>query len=52
MSKSIRSYPKAEQYAVAQRRVNQKTLVGLGYWSAVEYLKRSGRVATEKTDSK
>jgi hypothetical protein len=51
MTKAIRSYPKAEQYAVAQRRVNQKTL-GLGYWSAVEYLKRSGRVATEKTDNK
>jgi len=51
MSKSIRSYPKAEQYAVAQRRVNQETL-GLGYRSAVEYLKRSGRDATEKTDSK
>jgi hypothetical protein len=51
MTKAIRSYPKAEQNTVAQRRVNQKTL-GLGYWSAVEYLKRSGKVVVEKTDSK
>lgn len=43
MSKSIRSYPKSEQAAVARRRVAGKT-GGLGYHSAVAWQKRAGQV--------
>lgn len=46
MSKSIRSFPKSEQAAVARRRVAGKT-GGLGYLSAVAWQKAAGQVKTE-----
>jgi len=51
MSKPIRSYPQSDQFKVAKRRIDSNTK-GLGYWAAVDFMKRSGKVVVVKEDQK
>lgn len=47
MSKSLRSYPEKERHQVARRREASGTK-GLGYWAAVDYLRKTAQKEQDK----
>lgn len=47
MTKALRKYPESERKAVAQRRVQSNTK-GLGYWAAIDFLKKEEKKQAEK----